>query len=186
MNTPFIETGLAGKMGASSRTFTSTLQFQRVTTPLTPFGDAPSGGWKPQNDPTKPTSTPDYDGWGWDSWWTAKDWLQWHKALKAKYGQEEANYRFIMAWEKQSAGASPLDARSFDTEFREYAKANGFLDGLYFGLGVMVKPIGMTTDVVTGVSRGLSAAANISQYLIPVLLAGFALFYFNAKAPRRK
>ena len=55
MNSPFIE------MGAGSRGATSTLGFNRVRTPLNPFGDAPKGGFPPANDPTKPDSTPDYD-----------------------------------------------------------------------------------------------------------------------------
>jgi len=180
MNSPFIP------MGSASRGFTSTLGYSRVVTPLTPFGDMPKGGFKPQNDPTKPTSTPDYDGWLWDSWWTAQDWITWHRALKAKYGIDEANSRFLAAWQKQSAGAAPLDARSFDSNFREYAKANGFFDGLYWGSGVIAKPLGTATDVVTGVTEGASTFAKLSKYLIPVAGLAFAYFAFQAYAPRRK
>lgn len=180
MISPFIE------MGAAPRGMTSTLGYSRVVTPLTPFGDMPKGGWKPENDPTKPTSTPDYDGWFFDSYWTAQDWVAWHKALKAQYGIDEANRRFIAAWQKQGIGASPLDARSFDTSFREYAKANGFFDGLYWGAGVVAKPLGTGTDVVTGVTEGVSTVAKLSKYLIPVAALAFAYFAFQAYAPRRK
>ena len=113
MNSPFVEM----QMGAGTRGVTSTLGFKRVVTPLNPFGDAPSGGWKPENDPTKASSTPDYDDLFFDSWWTANDWLSWHKALKAQYGLDEANVRFVNAWQKQTAGSTPLDARSFDSNF---------------------------------------------------------------------
>lgn len=180
MNSPFLE------MGAGSRGVTSTLGFRRVVTPLTPFGDMPSGGWKPENDPTKATSKPDYDGWGWDSWWTASDWMTWHKALKAQYGIEEANSRFINAWQQQGIGATPLDARSFDSSFRDYAKANGFFDALYYGAGALVKPIGAVSDVVTGVTEGVSITAKLAKYAIPAAALAFAYFYFVAKAPRRK
>lgn len=180
MNSPFIE------MGAGSRGATSTLGFRRVVTPLTPFGDAPAGGWPAENDPTRPDSTPDYDGWGPDSWWTARDWMTWHGALKSKYGIDEANRKFITAWEKQGFGATPLDARSFDTQFRDYAKANGFFDALYYGAGALVKPIGAVTDVVTGVTEGVSATAKLSKYLIPVAALALAYFAFQAYAPRRK
>ena len=180
MNSPFIE------MGAGSRGVTSTLGFSRVRTPLNPFGDAPKGGWPEANNPTNPNATPDYDDWGPDSWWTAQDWLTWHRTLKAKYGLDEANARFVAAWQKQGMLSSPLDARSFDSSFREYAKANGFLDALYYGLGAVAKPIGTTTDVVTGVTQGISTAATLSKYLIPVAAVALAYFAFQAYAPRRK
>ena len=187
MNSPFLD------MGAGGRGVTSTLGFKRVVTPLTPFGDAPSGGWKPENDPTKPTSTPDYDGWFWDSYWTPQDWITWHKSLKAQYGLEEANSRFIIAWEKQGAFSAPLDARSFNVTFQNYAKANGFYDGLYYGLGALVKPIGAVTsvvsgasDVVSGASEGLSNFGSLTKYILPIAGLALAYFAFMAYAPRRK
>ena len=180
MNSPFMG------MGAGSRGVTSTLGFRRVVTPLTPFGDAPSGGFAPENDPTKPTSTPDYDGWFYDSWWTPQDWITWHKSLKAQYGLDEANSRFIIAWEKQGVGASPLDARSFDVTFQNYAKANGFYDGLYYGLGALVKPIGAVTSVVSGASEGVASIGSLSKYLLPIAGLALAYFAFMAYAPRRR
>ena len=84
MNSPFMD------LCSGSRGFTSTLGYSRIVTPLTPFGDAPSGGWSTANDPSNPEATPDYDGWGPDSWWTAQDWLTWHRSLKSKYGLDKA------------------------------------------------------------------------------------------------
>ena len=180
MNSPFQE------MGAGSRGATSTLGFNRIRTPLNPFGDAPSGGFPSENDPTNASSTPDYDNWGPDSWWTAQDWLTWHRSLKTRFGLDEANSRFINAWQKQGIGSSPLDARSFDSSFREYAKANGFFDALYYGLGSLVKPIGVTTDVISGVSTGISSTASLTKYIIPIAAVILAYMAFTAYAPRRK
>jgi hypothetical protein len=179
MNSPFLE------MGASSRGATSTLGFRRVVTPLTPFGDAPSGGWPAANDPTNADSKPDYDGWGPDSWWTSNDWMTWHRSLKARFGLDDANVRFVNAWQQQGALSAPLDARSFDTNFRDYAKANGFFDALYYGLGALAKPIGTTTDVITGVTQGVSTVANLAKYAIPVAALAFAYLFFMSKAPKR-
>ncbi len=179
MNSPFLE------MGAGSRGATSTLGFRRVVTPLTPFGDAPSGGWPAANDPTNADSKPDYDGWGPDSWWTANDWMTWHRALKARFGLDDANVRFVNAWQQQGALSAPLDARSFDTNFRDYAKSNGFFDALYYGLGALAKPIGATTDVITGVTQGVSTVANLAKYVIPVAALAFAYLFFVSKAPKR-
>ena len=180
MNSPFLD------LGAGARGYTSTLGFRRVVTPLTPFGNAPSGGWGPEHDPTNADSTPDYDEWGPDSWWTSNDWLTWHKALKAKYGLEQANVKFITAWEKQGIGAAPLDARSFDSNFRAYARANGFLDALFYGLGSLVKPIGTATDIIEGVTEGVSTTSRLLKYAIPVAALAFGYLYFMSKAPRRK
>ena len=179
MNSPFLE------MGAGSRGVTSTLGFRRVVTPLTPFGDAPSGGWPAANDPTNADSKPDYDGWGPDSWWTANDWMTWHRSLKARFGLDDANVRFVNAWQQQGALSAPLDARSFDTNFRDYAKANGFFDALYYGLGALAKPIGATTDVITGVTQGVSTVANLAKFVIPVAALAFAYLFFVSKAPKR-
>jgi hypothetical protein len=180
MNSPFME------MGAGGRGVTSTLGFRRVVTPLNPFGDAPSGGWPAVNDPTNADSTPDYDNWGPDSWWTAQDWMTWHRSLKARFGLDEANVRFVNAWEKQGVLSSPLDARSFNTAFRDYAKANGFFDALYYGLGALVKPIGAVTDVVSGVSQGISSTASLTKYILPLAAIALAYMAFTAYAPRRK
>jgi hypothetical protein len=168
-----------------SRQITSTLGFERVITPLTPFGDAPDGGWPAENDPTRPTSKPDFDSWGFDSWWTAQDWLTWHRALKASYGLDEANRIFVTAWQQQGFLASPLDARSFDTSFREYARANGFLDALYYGLGSLVRPIGTVTDIGTAVTDGISTVASISRWAIPAAALVLGYLWLEKATPKR-
>ena len=112
--------------------------------------------------------------------------MTWHRSLKAKYGLDEANARFINAWQKQGLFSAPLDARSFDTSFRDYAKANGFFDALYYGLGALVKPIGTTTDVITGVTKGIEGTASLTKYIIPIAAIALAYMAFTAYAPRRK
>lgn len=132
------------------------------------------------HDPANPASTPDLDAWGYDTWWTIEQWMQWHQVMKVAFGQDEANRRFLMAWNQQSLGAGPIDARSFNSTFRAYAKANGFFDGLYSGAGdVLAKPLGTANDVVTAGSNAVSSAADTigsaGSVLVPLavlLLAG--------------
>jgi hypothetical protein len=112
--------------------------------------------------------------------------MTWHKSLKAQYGLEEANSRFIIAWEKQGVGAAPIDARSFNVTFQDYAKANGFYDGLYYGLGALLKPIGAVTSAVSGASAGVGAVGSLSKYVLPIAGLALAYFAFMAYAPRRK
>jgi hypothetical protein len=111
--------------------------------------------------------------------------MTWHRSLKARFGLDDANVRFVNAWQQQGALSAPLDARSFDTNFRDYAKANGFFDALYYGLGALAKPIGATTDVITGVTQGVSTVANLAKYVIPVAALAFAYLFFVSKAPKR-
>ena len=101
--------------------------------------------WEPEHDPFNPDATPDYDSWGWDDYWSPSEWLQWHATMKARYGLECANTVFLSHWNNQSMGANPLNARTFDSNFREYAKVNGFYNGLWgnaAGAGVILRPVG--------------------------------------------
>lgn len=167
--------------------FTSTLGFRRTRTPLTPFGD-----WPPEHDPTSADATPDYDSWFPDDYWSASDWLRWHRALKERFGLEEANYRFIDAWSKQTLGAKPLDARSFNSEFKQYAKANGFYDALFYGLGALARPVaaGATaveaaSEAVEDVSAAVTTTSSFAKYLLPIAAVVMGFLYLQSKAPRR-
>ena len=167
--------------------FTSTLGFRRTRTPLTPFGE-----WPSEHDPTSADATPDYDSWLWDDYWSASDWLRWHRALKERFGLEEANYRFIDAWSKQTLGAKPLDARSFNSEFKQYAKANGFYDALFYGLGALARPVaaGATaveaaSEAVEDVAAAVTTTSGFARYLLPVAALVMGFLYLQSKAPRR-
>jgi hypothetical protein len=193
MNSPFVPFREAGYPGPG-KPATSTLGFQRIRNPLQPFGDAPDGGWPAANDPTSATATPDYDNWGFDTWWTASDWMTWHMALKRAYGLEEANRRFITAWDKQGLFASPIDARSFDTTFRQYARDNGFFDALFSGIGGLVGRLPSTgTDVVVGatgavsnVGQAVGTIGSMAKYILPVAALAFGYYYFMAYKPSRR
>ena len=124
---------------------------------------APSGGWPAAQDPTNADATPDYDEWGPDDYWECADWIQWHTALKAKYGKEKADATFMPAWlvmdSAKYLGAGPLDCRSFNEGFRDYFKAEGLLDAMY-GKVTWIKPIGAATDVV---SKSSDVASNVAK-----------------------
>lgn len=127
--------------------------------------------------------TPDLDDWGWDSSWSCEQWIQWHKAMKAAWGQEKANYRFIYWWDQQTMGASGYDCRSFNSSFREYARENGFLDALFSGIGVLAAPIGWTIDAAGNIAdiagNAVEAGEGVSKVLkvlLPVLVV-VAVFF---------
>lgn len=134
-------------------------------------------------------SKPDLDEWGWDDYWTILHWIDWHKKMKAKYGLNEANKTFMYWWDQQTIGASILDARSFNTDFRNYAKKNGFFDALFGGASVL-KVIGAGSDVISGGSEVASsvvqAGVNVGKMLkwvVPTLLitalAGLGIYAYK-------
>ena len=45
-------------------------------------------------------SSPDYDDWGWDDYWSVEDWKNWHGEMEKKYGEAEASRRWLEAWAK--------------------------------------------------------------------------------------
>lgn len=109
--------------------------------------------------------------------------------MKATYGLEVANRNFITQWQQQGLGANPLDARSFNTRFRDYAKANGFFDALYYGLGVLAQPIGATvgagTSVINAAESAINTTASISKYVLPVAALFFAWTWYNGALLKR-
>lgn len=109
--------------------------------------------------------------------WGCQDLISWHQNLETAVGLQEANKIFITEWEKAPFINTAYDCRSFNTAFREYAKQKGFFNALYSGFGVIAQPIGVGTDVVSGVgslisntSSGISNASKIFKWLLPTLL----------------
>lgn len=128
------------------------------------------------NDPSNADAIPLYNDnilkfWNWfDMVWTCADWMQWHKSVAAKYGNAQANTTFLKYWNDLATGSSAIDCRSFDTTFRNYMSQVGLLDELYSGVGIIAKPLGAATDVVTGISKGASGAAKAFRILIPLII----------------
>jgi hypothetical protein len=147
-------------------------------------------------------SIPDLDSWGWDDYWSAQDWIKWHKELKKKYGLSDANYRFIDAYGSGSfmegLGAARFSYRTTDREFIRYAKENGFYNALFGGLaGLSAKVVSTAYSaghsiVETGgniVESGTGALQNAGQtvsntvsvlkWIVPLLLIGLAYTIFK-------
>ncbi len=134
-------------------------------------------------------SSPDYDDWGWDDYWQPQDWIVWHRAMKAKYSLDEANKRFIDAFLKAGSFAASYNWRSTDTEFKKYAKANGFYDSLFSGIGGLIGKVAslggsvITTasdsgsalvenagQAATNLSESITNTSKVLKVLIPVVV----------------
>jgi hypothetical protein len=134
--------------------------------------------------PNNPASVPTVAFFPWSDQWSPADWVLWHKALLRVFGLDGANFRFLSAW-NEAGDLAPLSARTFDTNFRAYAKANGFFDGLFSGIGgVIAKPLGVVTDTSNAVAsagsniaQGVSNSGSVVKYALPVLVIGLIAFY---------
>jgi hypothetical protein len=147
----------------------------------------------PANDPTLPTAAPDYDGLGFDSQWSAADWMTWHAALVTAYGLDEANHRFVAAWNGGGFFESPpLDARTFNSDFRDFARKNGILDALYSGIGIIAKPLGVANDVLDtttalggGIkSTGQSFGSSLKWWVLGAVALALAFYILPASIAR--
>lgn len=124
-------------------------------------------------------STPNLDDWGWDKYWNANDWMEWHKAMKAKKGKAYADSTFVSWWNKQTFGASPADAVSFNSAFRDFLKKEKLYDTI---ANLIQKPIGAVNDLISSGSNVVSetgqGAENIGKILkiaVPALVIIFAI-----------
>lgn len=132
-------------------------------------------------------SKPLYDTFGWADYWQCADWINWHKALVAKYGVDSANKTWADAWLDgvSTAGGGrgvapgsnavfdsvPLDCRTFNSGFRDYIKKYKALnDAVYSGIGgTIVKPIGAAVDIVGNASNAVSNAGSTAENVTKTL-----------------
>ena len=140
-------------------------------------------------------SVPILDGWGHDYYWGPEDWMKWHQKLSGRFGQERANEVFIEWYHRASLGAANYDWRSFNVQFKNYAKASGFYSRLYDGIGGTVgkvattiqntttKALDVTDQVVDSTSTVIenvgSAATGLTKYLSVVILGVIAFIIWR-------
>jgi hypothetical protein len=149
--------------------------------------------YKTEHDPANANATPLYNDnilkfWNWfDSVWGCTDWMNWHKSMKAAFGKVKADATFLHYWNDLATGSSAIDCRSFSSDFRDYMSKENLLDSLYSGLGIIAKPIGVSTDIITNVGGGLSGASkalkttgDVLKVAVPIALVvaiGFGGFW---------
>ncbi len=103
-------------------------------------------------------TVPDYDEWGWDTFWKCDDWITWHKKLAEHFGEKTATEIWNYAFSKTTNLSSNLDCNSFDSAFRKYAKEHG----LKPNTDLIVEVFGTSTDVLTG---ALGTTSNVASGL---------------------
>ena len=107
---------------------------------------------------------------------SSQAWIQWHKAMKSRYGLKEANTLFVKAWDLRGGAGSSASTN----ELRTYMKDNG-----------VTLDTTSIEDVVDTTQSGLDSLGNMftmGKYVAigvgVIVLGGAALLVFNiAKQP---
>jgi hypothetical protein len=99
-------------------------------------------------------NAPDYDEWGYDSFWSCDDWMTWHKKLSEHFGEATATEIWNYAFKQTTNLSSNLDCNSFNSTFRAYVKQHN----LTVPSDLVTKTLGTTTDVVGG---ALDTTSNV-------------------------
>jgi hypothetical protein len=119
-------------------------------------------------------STPDYDNWGPDTYWSPEDWINWHKALKQQYGKAKADDLWLKAYHRAGAFGEEYSYRSFSTPFRVYAKQEGLYDALFDGIGGKIAlPLSIIASLFEGASDTATGVADVARG-IPEVISSLA------------
>lgn len=125
-------------------------------------------------------TVPDYDEWGADSYWSADHWMQWHKQLKEKFGAERAKYIWEYAYGEGSSFSKHWDYRTTNREFRDYVAKEGLDPYKSTPLAIILRPIGVGTDVIGGVTDALASVGRNTKLIIGIgLTVGVAYFGYK-------
>ena len=109
-------------------------------------------------------TAPDYDQWGSDTYWNCNDWILWHQFLKAKFGQNKANFLWDYAFSQSGNLSGNLNCRTFNSSFRTYVSKNGLNPFANAGIFTPVlQGAGTIQDVTGSVLGGVSSFFTTSN-----------------------
>jgi hypothetical protein len=124
---------------------------------------------------------PDYDAWGIDTYWDCDHWIQWHKQLKKKFGEDRAKYIWEYAFEQGSSFAKHWDCRTFNRDFRKYVAEEKLNPYKSTPLEIILRPLGAGRDVIGGVTDVVEGIGRNTKTIITIAL-GVGVLYFGYKA----
>lgn len=140
-------------------------------------------------------STPDYDQWGPDCSWEAKDWMAWHKALVANGTKDMADSVWGAAFDKVTYLGHETFFAAKNPEFKQYvinsglvgksqvltqiSKAEKWGDAVQAGI---TDPLKNTSQILTNLTQAgadtSKSAGTIAKMLPWLVLAGAVLIGF--------
>lgn len=133
-------------------------------------------------------STPDWDEWGWDTYWYCDDWILYHEALLEHYGDlNTANKIWRNQWAKQSSFFSDT---KFDCPiqktFSQYFKDQG-IDVGHWGSALITPVLETGVNLSENANETITDLSNTGKNLtkaLPYIAIGAGALY--AYANRKK
>ena len=109
--------------------------------------------------------------------WNQDDFISWHKALIAQFGLDQANVIFLREWDNAPLFASQIAFRQQQPAmdngaFIQYAKDNGFYDGLFPAAVSGVKNLVNTISEDIGI-----VGKNFNWILLAVLIICICVYF---------
>lgn len=122
-------------------------------------------------------STPDYDEWGWGSYWSCQDWITWYNTLKEHYGDKEAKIRWVSGWNGSDSFLKTWDptdetACLLDPYFANFFKK----EGINIDNTLTAVIVAFQTIVETGADTGVRLSKFVKA-IAPVIAIGVGLYF---------
>ena len=117
-------------------------------------------------------SIPDYDDFGFDTYWTCEQWRQWYDALEYKYGPEYARNYWSLAWEEQDTFEHNYNWCKYDGAFSNYMLTKGI------DLGHIVSKVYTDAgEIITNLSKGAVSTSKLFKNIAPLIALGVGLYF---------
>ncbi len=105
---------------------------------------------------------------------SAAAWMEWHKALKSRYGKKQANALFVTAWEKRGSNAANT------MELREYMKDND----VDLGSNTVQDVLDFTSGGIDTIGDMFTIGKYLTIGVAVIVVGGLGMLIFNlAKQP---
>tara|TARA_R110000824_G_scaffold136918_1_gene300915 strand:- start:343 stop:759 length:417 start_codon:yes stop_codon:yes gene_type:complete len=117
-------------------------------------------------------SVPDYDGWGWDTYWSCADWMIWYNKLDEHYGASEARLLWKSAWNEQGIWESNYNWCKYDPTFNQFLKDNELGES-----HLLADTVIDTTEAAGGVLGSLGWVGKNLKWILPSALIIVGLSY---------
>ena len=140
---------------------------------------------KANHNPSDPNAIPDFDEWGWDSYWSQADWRTWYEANASEIGRKPAADKFAAAWNSRTGFWEALgdvrgDWETVNADFREWARRITLTDGSTLLAAItpgdpLSNIMGGTTDVLSNVGTSVVNTSKTLKWVLPILLVAVAI-----------
>lgn len=101
------------------------------------------------------------------------DWIQWHKALKSRFGKLEANQLWLKAWGFRGT------SNSNTSELRSYMKDNG----VTLDTNILGKAKDIQNSVFDTIGGALKVSSGVTIGLLAIALLGTGYIIYKVVSP---